>query len=100
MSELKQHTEQFFKRGIEHLQKRQRDSLIKINDNLEALNRLIKTRDDSAAMSEWKSDLESPSSSIAPEYFKYGFLQMVNSQRKIFDKLNIPLLLSTKSMLF
>lgn len=96
MSELKQHTEQFFKRGIEYLQKQQRNSLTKINDNLEALNRLIKTRDDSAAMSEWKSDLESSSSSIAPEYFKYGFLQMVNSQGKVFDKLNIPLLLPTK----
>ena len=47
MSELKQHTEQFLKRGIEHLQKRQKEALKKIADNVEALNRLIKTRDDS-----------------------------------------------------
>ena len=96
MSELKQHTEQFSKRGIEQLQKRQKDALTKINDNIEALNRLIKTRDDSAAMADWDTELEAPISSIAPEYFRYGSLQMVNTQGKVLDKLNIPLLLPTK----
>lgn len=97
MSDLKQHTEQFLKRGIEQLQKRQKEALIKIASNVEALNSDIKTRDDSAAMSEWKSqsELEVPMSSIVPEHFRYGILQMVNAQGKVFDKLNIPLLLPT-----
>lgn len=96
MSDLKQHTEQFLKRGTEQLQKRQKEALTKINDNIEALNRLIKTRDDSAAMADWDTELEAPISSIAPEYFRYGSLQMVNTQGKVLDKLNIPLLLPTK----
>lgn len=96
MSELKQHTEQFLKRGTEQLQKRQRDALIKISDNIVALNRLIKTRDDLVAMADWDTELEAPISSIAPEYFRVGSLQMINSQGKVIDKLNIPLLLSTK----
>lgn len=96
MSDLKQHTDQFLKRGTEQLQKRQKEALTKIADNVEALNRLIKTRDDSAAMSDWKSEMESPASSIAPQYFKYGTLQMNISQGKVIDELNIPLLLPTK----
>ena len=96
MDNIKQHTEQFLKRGTEQLQKRQKEALTKIADNVEALNRLIKTRDDSAAMSDWKSEMEAPASTIAPEYFKYGTLQMINSQGKVIDKLNIPLLLPTK----
>lgn len=96
MNNLKQHTEQFLKRGTGQLQKRQKEALTKITDNIEALNRLIKTRDDSAAMSDWKSDLDTSSGSIVPEYLKFGILQMVNAQGKVFDKLNIPLLLPTK----
>ena len=96
MDNLKQHTEQFLKRGTEQLQKRQKEALTKITDNIEALNRLIKTRDDSAAMADWDSELEAPISSIAPEYFRFGSLQMVNTQGKVLDKLNIPLLLPTK----
>lgn len=97
MNNIKQHTEQFLQRGTEQLKKRQKEALTKIADNFEALNRFIKARQDSAAMSEWKSnsELEVPMSSIAPEYFKYGTLQMVNAQGKVFDKLSIPLLLPT-----
>ena len=97
MSNIKQHTEQFLQRGTEQLKKRQKEALTKIADNFEALNRFIKARQDSAAMSDWKSksELEVPMSSIAPEYFKYGTLQMVNAQGKVFDKLSIPLLLPT-----
>ena len=69
MNTLKQHIQEFQKRGIEHLQKRQRNALTKISDNIEALNRFIKTREYSAAMSEWTTDLEttleSPSSNHA-----------------------------------
>ena len=96
MSELKLHTDRFLNRGTEQLQKRQKDALTKIADNVEALNRLIKTRDDSAAMSDWKSEMEAPASSVAPEYFKYGTLQMINSQGNVIEKLDIPLLLPTK----
>ena len=93
---MKLHTDRFLNRGTEQLQKRQKDALTKIADNVEALNRLIKTRDDSAAMSDWKSEMEAPASSVAPEYFKYGTLQMINSQGNVIEKLDIPLLLPTK----
>lgn len=68
MDNLKNHTEQFLKRGMERLQKRQKEALSKISDNAEALKRLIKTRDDSAAMSDWGFEPKTPSGSIAPEY--------------------------------
>lgn len=99
MTDLKQHTEQFLKRGTEQLQKRQKEAFTKITDSVEAMNRLIKTRDDAAAMSDWVSELEtieSPTNSIAPAYFKYGSLQMLNAQGTAFDKFYFPLLLSTK----
>lgn len=93
MSNLKQHTEQFLKRGNEQLHKRQINAMTKVSDNVVALNRLIKTRDDCPAMSDWDMELKSPISSIAPEYLRFGSLQMLNTQGKVFDKFNIPLLL-------
>ena len=78
------------------MQKRQNGALTKITDNIEALYRLIKTREDSAAMSDWDMELEVPISSIAPEYFRVGSLKMVNTQGTVLNKINIPLLLPTK----
>lgn len=96
MGDLKQHTEQFLKRGQQQLQKRQDEAYTNISNNLEAMNRLIKTRDDAAAMLDWQASYESPTSSIAPEYFKYGTLKMIDAKGKTIDKLDLPLLLPTK----
>lgn len=99
MNNLKQHIQNFQKRGLEHLQKRQRNVLTKISDDIEALNRFIKTREHSAAMSEWTTNLEttieSPSSSIVSDYFRYGSMQVLDTKGKTIDKFNLPLLLPT-----
>lgn len=96
MDDFSQQIDNFGKRGIEQLQIRQKQALMKISDNLEALNKYIKTRDDTFAMSDLQSELEAPSSSIAPSYFRYGTLNMLDPHGKVIDKFDIPLLLPTK----
>lgn len=100
MESLQQHADQFMKRGSEQIRKRQDEALARIDVGLEALNRFIKTRDDSAAMSDWKTGLESvletPTVSIAPEFLRFGSLQAVDAKGRTVGKFNIPLLLPSK----
>lgn len=96
MDTLKQHIEQFQKRGKEYLQKRQEDALADIAGRLEALNEQIKTHEGSATMSSWDSEMKITSSTVVPEYFRYGAMKVVDLKGQIVGSFDIPLLLPTK----
>ena len=97
MSDLKQHTEQFLKRGIEQLQKRQRDALLQVKNNLQILNQAITSREDSMAMSDWVTvdKNKTPSSLVVPSKLRFGDLQLFNFQGSPVKGANFPLLLPT-----
>lgn len=97
MSELRQHTEQFLKRGIEHLQKRSNDALLQVKNNLQILNQAIAGREDSMAMSEWVTvdNDKTPSGIVVPNKLRYGDLQLYNLQGLPVKGATFPLLLPT-----
>lgn len=97
MSELKQHTEQFFKRGIEHLQKRNKDAILQVKNNLQILNQSIAGREDSMAMSDWVTvaNDKTPSCLVAPSKLRFGDLQLINPQGTPIKGAIFPLLLPT-----
>lgn len=95
MSELKQHTEQFLKRGIEQLQKRSNDALLQVKNKLQILNQSIADREDSMAMSDWVAvaNDKTPSSIVAPSKLRFGNLQLYNFQGLPVKGATFPLLL-------
>lgn len=97
MSELKQHTEQFLKRGIEQLQKRSNDALLQVKNKLQILNQSIAGREDSMAMSDWVAvaNDKTPSSLVAPSKLRFGNLQLYNFQGSPVKGAAFPLLLPT-----
>lgn len=97
MSELKQHTEQFLKRGIEQLQKRSNDALLQVKNKLQILNQSIAGREDSMAMSEWVTvdKDKTPSSLVAPSKLRFGDLQLYNLKGLPVKGVTFPLLLPT-----
>jgi len=97
MSELKQHTEQFFKRGIEQLQKKNKDAILQVKNNLQILNQAIACRKDSLAMSDWitVANDKAPSCLVAPSKLRFGDLQLINPQGTPIKGAIFPLLLPT-----
>ena len=97
MSELKQHTEQFLKKGIEQLQKRNKDAILQVKNNLQMLNQAIACRKDSMAMSDWitVANDKAPSCLVAPSKLRFGDLQLINPQGTPIKGAIFPLLLPT-----
>lgn len=93
---MKQHTEQFLKRGEAALQKQKETVYAKIKKQYEKLEVEIKQREDALAMLDWGAELTPPSSVVAPLYIKMGSFKMKESNNTINQTYTFPLLLPSK----
>lgn len=96
MSDLKTHVDQFLFRGKEQLQKQHDEAVAAIENDLNTLNGYLTTQGLSAAMGSWESEIKMSSSTVAPEFLRYGTLKIVDPNGQLANDFDVPLLLPTK----